>query len=92
MGLSMVARTKGTSGNDLPPKQTDLWTTPTRQEEIPFPTAPARAGPGVQPVSEVEFEKCRRSCSGVGKKLKSGHGICQVSQAAESIDLLTAAL
>lgn len=43
MGLATAARTKGTSGKVLPPKQTVLCTKP--QEEIPLPSAPAKAGP-----------------------------------------------
>jgi hypothetical protein len=42
IGLATAARTKGTSGKDLPPKQTVLSTIP--HEEIPLPSAPAKAG------------------------------------------------
>ena len=43
MGLATAARTKGSSGKTLPPKQSAILTTP--QEAIPIPSAPTRAGP-----------------------------------------------
>jgi hypothetical protein len=43
IGFATAAKMNGTSGKILPLKQTDRYTLP--QLEIPFPSAPARAGP-----------------------------------------------